>query len=175
MSKTVPNGASAEADGVSKGGGAGADSPFSGLEFSSNHGPINIQSDSMSLDYKGNTVLFRGHVHATQSGSELHSNTLQVKYGKDFHEVQEMVADGDVRMNQGTRWATSSHAVLNEANHTVVLTGAPVVHDTNDQITGTRITVYLQTGQSVVEGARAVIFPRPSKTRDNGVSADHAQ
>jgi lipopolysaccharide export system protein LptA len=174
MSKTAQGGAPAEADGVSKGG-AAADSPFSGLEFSSNHGPINIQSDSMSLDYKGNTVLFRGHVHAAQSGSELRSNTLQVKYGKDFHEVQEMVADGDVRMNQGTRWATSSHAVLNEANHTVVLTGAPVVHDTNDQITGTRITVYLQTGQSVVEGARAVIFPRNSKTRDNGVSADHAQ
>jgi len=174
MSKTAQNGAPAEADGVSKGG-PGADSPFSGLEFSSNHGPINIQSDSMSLDYKGNTVLFRGHVHAAQSGSELRSNTLQVKYGKDFHAVQEMVADGDVRMNQGTRWATSSHAVLNEANHTVVLTGDPVVHDTNDQISGKRITVYLQTGQSVVEGARAVIFPRPSKTRDNEASADHAQ
>jgi len=175
MSKAAPNGAPAEADGVSRGGGPGADSPFSGLEFSSNHGPINVQSDSMSLDYKCNKVLFRGHVHAVQSGSELRSNTLQVKYGKDFHAVQEMVADGDVRMDQGTRWATSSHAVLNEANHTVVLTGAPVVHDTNDQITGTRITVYLQTGQSVVEGARAVIFPRPSKTRDNEVPAGHAQ
>jgi lipopolysaccharide transport protein LptA len=174
VSKAAENAAPAEVDNTPRGG-AGGESPFSGLEFSSNHGPINIQSDSMSLDYKGNTVLFRGHVHVVQSGSELRSNTLQVKYGKDFHAVQEMVADGDVRMNQGTRWATSSHAVLNEANHTVVLTGAPVVHDTNDQITGTRITVYLQTGQSVVEGARAVIFPRASKTRDNEVSADHAQ
>jgi lipopolysaccharide export system protein LptA len=150
-------------------------SPFAGLEFSSNHGPINIQSDSLSLDYKSNSVMFRGHVRALQAGSELQSETLEVKYGKDFHEVQELIANNNVRMSRGTQWATSDHAVLNEQNHTVVLTGSPVVHDGNDQITGSRITVYLQSGKSVVEGAKAVIFPRPSKNRDNEASADRVE
>ena len=79
---------------------------------------------------------------------------------KDFHDVQEMVADSNVRMSQGTRWATGDHAVLDQTKHTVTLTGSPVVHDGEDQITGSKITVHLDTGKSEVAGARAVFFPQ---------------
>ena len=41
-----------------------SDSPFSSLQFSGNKGPIDIKSDALDLDYKGNVVTFRGHVHA---------------------------------------------------------------------------------------------------------------
>jgi lipopolysaccharide export system protein LptA len=148
-------------------------SPFAALS-SPNSGPINIKSDSLSVDYKKNSAMWRGHVHAIRADGQLDSDTLQVLYGKDFHELQQMIASGNVRISRGTQWSTSDHAVLNEASQTVVLTGNPVVHDSNDQITGSKITVYLKTGESVVEGAKAVIFPRQGKTRDNGPSADHA-
>ncbi|HXZ87628.1 MAG TPA: LptA/OstA family protein, partial [Candidatus Binataceae bacterium] len=154
--------------------GAANASPFSALASPSN-GPIKIKSDTLSVDYKKNSALWRGHVHAVRADGELSSETLQVIYGKDFHELQQMIASGNVRISRGTQWSVSDHAVLNEANQTVVLTGNPVVHDGNDQITGSKITVYLKTGESVVEGAKAVIFPRQGKTRDNGVSADHAR
>jgi lipopolysaccharide transport protein LptA len=162
---------------IEKAAGAGADkpggseSPFAGFGGATNHGPINIHSDTLNLDYKGNTVYFLGHVHATQSGSELTTDSLQVKYGKDFHEVQEMIANGNVRMSQGERWATGDHAVLEQAAHTVVLTGSPVVHDGNDQIAGTKITVHLDSGMSDVVDPKAVIFPRDTKSRDNGSAA----
>jgi lipopolysaccharide transport protein LptA len=148
-------------------------SPFAALS-SPDSGPINIKSDSLSVDYKKNSAMWRGHVHAIRADGQLDSDTLQVLYGKDFHELQQMIASGNVRISRGTQWSTSDHAVLNEASQTVVLTGNPVVHDSNDQITGSKITVYLKTGESVVEGAKAVIFPRQGKTRDNGPSADHA-
>ena len=90
-----------------------------------------------------------------------------VTYGKDFHDVKEMVATNNVRMSQGTRWATGDRAVLDQATHTVTLTGGPVVHDGEDQVAGTKITVHLDTGKSEVEGARAVFFPKEQKTRDN--------
>jgi lipopolysaccharide export system protein LptA len=154
--------------------GSANSSPFSALASPSS-GPIKIKSDSLSVDYKKNSALWRGHVHAVRADGELSSDTLQVIYGKDFHELQQMIASGSVRISRGTQWSVSDHAVLNEANQTVVLTGNPVVHDGNDQITGSKITVYLKTGESVVEGAKAVIFPRQTKTRDNGVSADHAR
>ncbi len=144
------------------------------MEFSSGHGPIDIKSDSLSLDYGGKSVLFSGHVHAAQAGAQLASDQLRVNYGDNFHDVKEMLADGNVRISQGTRWETSDHAVLDQDKHTVVLTGSPVVHDGPDQITGKRIIVHLDTGQSVVEGARAVIFPKQSETA-NAASADHAQ
>ena len=135
---------------------------FGGLQFSNNKSPINITSDTMALDYKGNSVLFTGHVNAAQATGHLSSDRLRVNYGQGFKDVREMIADGNVRISQDTRWATGDHAVLDQTKHTVVLTGSPVVHDGTDQITGRRITVYLDTGKSVVEGASAVIFPKSS-------------
>jgi lipopolysaccharide export system protein LptA len=149
-------------------------SPFGGFEGSSNHGPINIKSETMSFDYKNNVVVFSGHVHAEQSGSELTSNTLHVHMNKQS-QIQEMIADGNVRMSQGQRWATGDHAVLDENVHTLVLTGNPVVHDGKDQIAGTKITVHLQTSVSEVTDPKAVIFPHDAKTPNNsGTATDPA-
>jgi lipopolysaccharide export system protein LptA len=141
-------------------------SPFGGFESSSNHGPTNINSDTMSFDYKKNAVLFSGHVHAVQGGNELSSDTLHVQMNKD-RQIQEMIADGNVRLSQGQRWTTSDHAVLDQALHTLVLTGSPVAHDGKDQIAGTKITVFLQTNTSEVTNPKAVIFPRESKKPNN--------
>jgi lipopolysaccharide transport protein LptA len=148
--------------------------PF-GSFTGSNRGPISIQSDSLALDYKKNAVQFSGHVHATQADGALTSNTLNVKYGKDFHEVEHMAADGNVHISQGVRWCTSDHAVLDQQQHTVILIGSPICHDARDQIAGTRITVHLDTGKSDVESAKAMIFPQPSKTRDNEALADQTK
>ena len=138
--------------------------PFGGGQ----KGPVNIQSDALNLDYKHNWVLFHGHVHAIQGGGELTSDSLRVKYGKDFSDMQEAYADGNVRISQGTRYATSDHAVLNQAQHTVTLTGNPVVHDGNDKVIGQKIVVNLVTGKSDVIGdAKAWFFPRDSKSPNN--------
>ncbi len=149
---------------------AAGSSPFAGFENSSNHGPINIKSDTMSFDYKKNVVVFSGHVHAVQTGNELVSDSLKVRMNKSS-QIQEMIADGNVRMSQGQRWATGDHAVLDENLHTLVLTGSPVVHDGKDQIAGTKITVFLQTNKSEVVEPRAVIFPHESKKPNNEVAA----
>ncbi len=149
----------------------GQESPFSSLQFSGNKGPINIKSDTLNLDYKANVVTFSGHVNAVQADAILTSETLTVNYLKDFHQVTDMVADGNVRISQGTRFATGDHGVFDQAKHTVTLTGNPVVHDGEDQVSGTRITCHLDTGKCDVEGARAVFFPKEQKTRDNKKAA----
>jgi lipopolysaccharide transport protein LptA len=145
-----------------------------GSPFTSGHGPIKITSDSLSLDYKNNAVVFTGHVHAVQSGSELTTDLLHVNYEKDFKEMKNMIADGNVRVMQGGRWATSDHAVMDQKAQTVVMTGNPVAHDGQDQITGTKITTYLQTGKSVVDGANAIIYPKQSNSPDNATAEDPA-
>jgi lipopolysaccharide export system protein LptA len=135
-----------------------------GLQFGNNKGPIHIKSESMSLDYQNHSVLWTGHVHATQDQAQLTSDQLRVNYfDKDFKQLKDMVADGNVRMSQGTQWATGQHGVMDQTKRTMVLTGSPVVHDCANQITGKRITVFLDTNRSVVEDARAVIFPHNGK------------
>ncbi len=146
---------------------ADGQSPLKNFGLNADHGPIDIRSDSMDLDYKGNQITFKGHVHVKQSGTLLNSDTLQVTYGGNFHEMKEIVALGHVKMEQGGRWASGDRAVLDQLKHTVEMTGSPVIHDGQDSIAGDRILIYLESQKSVVEGARAVIFPRKSENRDN--------
>ncbi len=146
-----------------------------GLQFGNSKSPIDIKSDSMSLEYQNHSVLWAGHVHANQANAQLSSDNLRVNYlDKDFKEMKDMVADGNVRVSQGTRWATGDHGVFDQIKRTVVLTGSPVVHDGTDQITGRRITVFLDTGKSVVEGAHAVIFPHQGQETTSSAPAGAA-
>ena len=134
---------------------------FGGLQFSSGGQPIGIDGDKASFDQKAHLVHYVGHVRVNNGDNRITSESLLIKFGGDnFHEVKEMIADGNVRISQGTRWATGDHAVLDQTRHTVTLTGSPVVHDGEDQIAGTKITVHLDTNQSDVENARAVIYPK---------------
>jgi lipopolysaccharide transport protein LptA len=154
-------------------GAKGGVSPLQSLGLSSEGGPIDVRSDTLDLDYKAELVLYRGHVHATQGSSSLSSDTLQVLYKGDFHEVKEVIATGHVIVAQGGRWATGERAKLNQVDHTVEMTGYPVVHDGPDQVAGTRILIYLDSQKSVVEHAHAVIFPRKAENRDDQKPNDH--
>ena len=147
-------------------------SPFAGMNFGSRKGPTNIKSDSLNLDYQNKAILFTGRVHAVQAGGDLTSDTLKVQYGQNFNDIKMTYADGNVRMSQGTRWITSDHAILDQGKHLLKFHGNPVVHDGEDQITGSVITVDLVSGKSTVENPRVVIFPRESKNPDNVVSPD---
>jgi len=145
---------------------------FGGMQFGNSKAPINIKSNSMSLDYQNHSVLWTGNVHAVQADAQLTSDQLRVNYlDKDFKQMKDMVADGNVRLSQGTRWATGKHGVMDQTKRTVILTGSPVAHDGNDQITGCKITVYLNTSQSVVDCAHAVLFPHTDQTQGNGASS----
>lgn len=149
---------------------------FAGMQFGNSKAPINIKSDSMSLDYQNHSVLWIGNVHATQADAQLTSDQLRVNYlDKDFKQMKDMVADGNVRLSQGTRWATGKHGVMDQTRRTVILTGSPVAHDGNDQITGCKITVYLDTSRSVVDCAHAVLFPHTDQSAGTSAPGATAQ
>ena len=73
------------------------------------------------------------------------------------------MADGEVKMSQGERWATGGHVVFDQTQRTVVLSQNAVVHDGSNQVSGERIVVYLDQQRSVVEGGsgrvQAVLIP----------------
>ncbi len=142
------------------------------MQFGNSKAPIDIKSEQMSLDYQNHSVLWVGNVHATQADAQLTSDQLRVNYlDKDFKQMKDMVADGNVRLSQGTRWATGKHGVMDQTKRTVVLTGSPVAHDGNDQITGCKITVFLNTNESVVDCAHAVLFPHADASPSAGAAA----
>ena len=164
---------------------AGGDGLLDAGGFGNRKEPIHITSDSLEYDYKANVVVYRGDVIAIQGDMKVRSDTLTVTLvasrdgngAPPGHEpdpaplgapaggqkVQEIVAVGNVRIDDGSRWATGGRAVFEQASRTLVLTETPVLHDGPNEVAGDRVVVYLDENRSVVEGGRkrvkAVVYP----------------
>lgn len=166
---------------------------FQSLSLGSGKGPVRIDSDSLELDYKGSLVTYKGHVEVVQGDVTLNSDRLSIRYdpsavkrpdqpanasaspapaaspgaaaaAKGANQIKEIVAEGNVRIRQGTRLAEGRRAVFDQAKQTVVLSDNAVLHDGPNQVAGERVIVYLQEERSVVESGsntrvKAVLYP----------------
>jgi lipopolysaccharide export system protein LptA len=154
---------------------AGRDSLLDALAFSSKRDPISVAADALEFDYRTRVLTYKGGVEVTQGDVKLQSRTLRVVLDDQGEtRVKEVIADGDVRVSKGPRWATGGRAEFDDAKQTVVLSDDAVVHDGTNEVSGERIIVYLNENRSVVEGGngrvRAVLYP-PKGSADS--AAEH--
>ena len=175
----VVGGAEATKDGAAKDDGGG----FLSLgKLGDSKEPITISSDMLEYDHKANVVVYRGNVQAAQGKSTLKTDRLEITLNDEAKagradgkpksgqpaRVSEVVAIGNVRIDQGTRWATGGHAVFDQRVRTVTLTQDPVLHDGPNEVAGDKVVVYLDQDRSVVEGGRrrvkAVLYPDKADT-----------
>jgi lipopolysaccharide export system protein LptA len=153
---------------------AKGDMPFDAGTFGNRKEPITVTADALEYDYKANVVVYRGDVVATQGDVKVRSDKLTVTLAaerstsaadpsKSSPRLQQIVAVGSVRIDNGTRWATGGRAVFEQGTRTLVLTETPVLHDGSNEVAGDRVVVYLDENRSVVEGGRkrvkAVLYP----------------
>lgn len=155
---------------------------FSGLSLGSGKGPVRIDSDSLELDYKASMVTYTGNVQVSQDDITMTSDRLAITYdpaavrhpdearakssgaGNDADRIKQIVAEGNVKIRQGSRLAEGRRAVFDQAKQTVVLSDGAVLHDGPNQVAGERVIVYLQEERSVVESGsrsrvKAVLYP----------------
>ena len=172
---------------LGRGADAPADAPKSkfldATDIGKSKEPIVVTSDRLEYDYRGNVVVYKGAVQATQGKLKITSETLTVTFaeekdkngqaappsqgglalGAGSAQLKEIVAAGKVRIEDGTRWATGGRAVFDQTNRTLVLSETPVLHDGANEVAGDRVIVYLDEDRSVVEGGRkrvkAVLYP----------------
>ncbi|MBI4516520.1 MAG: hypothetical protein HY699_11980 [Deltaproteobacteria bacterium] len=159
-----------------------ADWARSGLlgDFSlgSSRAPIRISADMLEFDYKRRVVVYRGGVEVTQGDLMLRSTTLTVRFDErapEREKLKEIVAEGEVRIGKGTRFATGGRAVFDQAARTVVLSQDAVLHDGENRVAGQRVVVFLDEGRSVVEGGdervHAVLAPPAHDDQSTGNSS----
>jgi lipopolysaccharide export system protein LptA len=95
--------------------------------------------------------------------------------GPDTGRVQNIVAVGNVRIDQGARWAVGGQAVFDQGQRTLVLTENPVLHDGPNVVAGDRVVVFLDENRSIVEGGRkrvkAVLYPNDNNGPDANTPA----
>src|SRR2546425_1965225 len=173
-------------------GAAAPDEPSGGTLFdlgttTNRKEPITVSADRLEYDYKNNVVVYRGDVQAAQGQVKLRSDTLTVTFesvkdgpqpkaadplpdpaSKGGQRVHEVVAVGNVRIDQGARWATGGKAVFDQTQRTLVLSENPILHEGPNEVAGDRVVVFLDENRSVVEGGRkrvkAVLYPAKDGT-----------
>ena len=144
------------------------------MSLGSGREPISITANTLEFDYRKRVLTYKGNVSATQGDMKLESNTLTVSLDEQAEDrVKEVVADGDVHLWKGTRWATAGRAVFDQTRRTAVLSQDAVLHDGPNQVSGERVVVFLDEERSVVEGGngrvKAVLFPPQEGTPAVGV------
>jgi lipopolysaccharide export system protein LptA len=134
-----------------------------GFEFNKKD-PIYITSDWMEVDQKKNTITYKGRVVMVQADMTMRSEALTAHYDPEMKRIGRIIAEGKVNATQGDRVAIGDKAVFDEKAKTVTLTGNPVMRQGNNQVSGTRVTYFIEQDRAVAEGdgkvrVQATIFP----------------
>jgi lipopolysaccharide export system protein LptA len=140
--------------------------------------PLAISSRTMTVKNLDQRVIFEKNVTVIKGDMDLHADRVEVVLAKPSApsasdtpgdgmgpdilaegNIERIVADGNVKVLQGTKTVTADHAVYHRDNETVVLTGHPETWEEGVRIAGSKITILLKEQRSIVEESRVVIYP----------------
>ena len=118
----------------------------------------------MTANQNNQHVVFTGHVVALYDAKKITSDKLQVFYDNRSENLQirnagnagvkKVIASGNVRIEFEDKNATCDQAVYVAATNLMVLTGTEVrLQSDINYITGTKITIYQDSGQIMVDGS----------------------
>ena len=127
-------------------------------------GPVEVTADRLELDDIANILVFTGDAVAIQDDVSIHGDRLTLQYQGETREIEQIVAEGNVKILQQDRTATGNKAVLYQEGR-VVLTGNPKVSQGDNYVQGEQITIFLNDRRSIVSGGsdgrvNAVFTPR---------------
>ncbi len=164
-------------------------SPFGALDFTSRKEPIHIRSHDLEFFYNQKRIIYRGSVVATQGDSTLKSSTLTVTYEDTAptaapaqtegvakttqgQKIKEIIAEDNVEITSTTRNATCNKAVFSDTARTITLTGNATLRDEANEVTGQKVTIYVDEGRTTVEGdPKMTLTPKQADKEGKGESA----
>ena len=130
--------------------------------------PVDVTADTMVYSADKNTVVFQGRVEAVRGEFKMWSELLTLYLtskndaGKEKNsaapamegsDLDRIVADKNVRFQNGTQTGSAQKATYYSAKSLLVLEGNPVLHDGDNSIKGNVIRYYVNENRSVVEGS----------------------
>ncbi|MEA3464710.1 MAG: lipopolysaccharide transport periplasmic protein LptA [Thermodesulfobacteriota bacterium] len=135
--------------------------------------PVKITSQQLEADDNAGNFVFTGDVQAQQGDVFIYAQKMTVTYVRvvnpqdntgEKRQIDQVVAEDDVRIVQLNRVATGQRAVFYHREGRIVLTGDPRVAQGDNAVEGERIIVYFNDSRSIVEGSdnrrvKAVFIP----------------
>lgn len=129
--------------------------------------PVEVTADSLEVNQTDGTAVFTGNVLAVQGGMRLTAGAVRVEYTRGGGGIERLHATGGVTLVNATDAAESSEAVYTLASGSVVMTGAVLLTQGPNAISGERLVLDLQAGTGVMEGRVKTVFQPGSGQQGN--------
>lgn len=121
--------------------------------------PVEVTSDSLSVDQKSGLATFSGNVVIGQGAMRLAADRVVVTYAQGgAQRISALQATGNVTLVNGPDAAEAGRADYNVENGNVVLTGDVVLTQGQNVLAGERVEVNLETGTANVAGRVRSVF-----------------
>jgi len=117
--------------------------------------PIEITSDRLDADDNAHIMMFIGNAVAKQGDATIYADRLTVRYVEQGGDVDRVVAEGNVRIVQGERLATSQRADFFREQERILLTGSPQVTEKGSVVKGDQITLFMKERRAIVQASKS--------------------
>lgn len=124
------------------------------LSGGSSREPVEIAADRLEADEAMRSLVFIGHAEAKQGDITINGDRLTIFYADKGSDVERIVAEGNVRINQGSRLATGDRAEYFRVEERVLLSGSPRVTDGRSTVQGDEIELFIKENRSVVKSGK---------------------
>ena len=114
--------------------------------------PIDITSDKVETRSKENLVIFKGNVIARQKDMVIYADSVEVVTNQDGKGIERVIAEGNVKIQQGLRVANCQKAVFHNLDQKMFLTGDPKVSEGENIVLGDEIIFDIDKNRVEVKG-----------------------
>jgi outer membrane protein assembly factor BamD len=114
--------------------------------------PIDITSDKVEARWKENLVIFKGNVIARQKDMVIYADSVDVVTSQDGKGIDRVIAEGNVKVQQGLRVADCQKAVFHNLDQKLFLTGDPRVSEGGNIVLGDEIIFDIDKNRVEVKG-----------------------
>ena len=127
--------------------------------------PVEVTSDSLSVDQAGGTAQFTGHVLVVQGDVRLSSDLLDVAYqAADKTKIDTLTATGNVLLSTPTEAAKGQKAVYSLTGRTILMTGDVVLTQGQSVMSGQSLAIDLAKSTGTMNGRVRTVLQAPGKS-----------
>lgn len=124
--------------------------------------PVEITSDTLSVNQADGSATFSGNVVIGQGDMRLQAQNVRVEYAQgDRTRIQKLHASGGVTLASAAEAAEAQEAVYEVTSGTIVLSGNVLLTQGANVMSGQKLTVDLSSGTGQMDGrVRTILQPR---------------
>lgn len=113
---------------------------------------VEVTANRLDVDDQAKVLVFSGNAVARRGAMTIHGDRLTIRYAGEGGEIDQVTAEGHVRIIHEGRTATGEKAVFHQREERIVLSGSPRVTEGENFIQGNEITLFLNDRRSIVTG-----------------------